>query len=103
MKHQSNNKVYINLPILFDATCNGTQHLAAIVKDPVLGRYINLIEGNKRGDYYEVCAKIIENKLVQFTNNNTISLILNDVLLNINITRNMIKKPVITTNYNITL
>lgn len=56
-KHSKNQPVMATLPILFDATCNGTQHLAALLKDMQLGKQVNLVyNDNKQGDYYAYCA-----------------------------------------------
>lgn len=45
-----------NLPVMVDGTCNGIQHLSAILRDEVAGRYVNLVPGEKPQDIYKVVA-----------------------------------------------
>lgn len=47
---------YSTLPVMVDGTCNGIQHLAAILRDPVAGAYVNLVPSAKPQDIYKVVA-----------------------------------------------
>lgn len=47
---------YSHLPIMVDGTCNGIQHLAAIARDPVAAKYVNLLPSEKPQDIYKVVA-----------------------------------------------
>lgn len=44
------------LPVMVDGTCNGIQHLSAILRDEVAGRYVNLIPSDRPQDIYKVVA-----------------------------------------------
>ena len=57
-------KVY--LPILLDATCSGIQHLAALIKDFVLGSKVNLIPQKNEdnvADIYNTLVSPINNAI----------------------------------------
>ncbi len=47
---------YSHLPVMVDGTCNGIQHLSAIMRDPVAGAYVNLVPGPKPRDIYKLVA-----------------------------------------------
>jgi DNA-directed RNA polymerase len=48
-----------HLPIGFDGTCNGIQHLALLSRDEEAGRLVNLTDTDKPQDIYEIVAKYI--------------------------------------------
>ena len=57
------NKSTIRLPILFDATCNGLQHLSVICLDVMMARLSNVIPNEDRmlnDTYAYVANKLIE-------------------------------------------
>lgn len=77
-----------------------------MVKDLELGQHVNLINSStgERGDYYQRCADLITNAINEWTPNSESDKLVNHAHLNnIKVTRNMVKKPVMTINYNITL
>ena len=81
--------VKVHLPIMVDGTCNGLQHLSAIMKDKEGGRAVNLIgEGDTPNDIYQMVADKA-----------------NDLLPNspIVIDRKLCKRPVMTTPYGATI
>jgi DNA-directed RNA polymerase len=43
-------------PIMVDGTCNGIQHLSAILRDEIAGTYVNLIPSDAPQDIYKVVA-----------------------------------------------
>lgn len=47
------------LPIRIDGTCNGIQHLSAMVKDPVGGASVNLLPSETPRDIYQEVANIL--------------------------------------------
>ena len=47
------------LPVNIDGSCNGIQHWAAISRDPVIGRMVNLLPGSKPNDAYAYVAGLI--------------------------------------------
>jgi DNA-directed RNA polymerase len=99
-------KSSINNPILFDASCNGIQHLASMTRDIELARKTNVIEpvvehmntnieaasNKKPEDLYSYAAELVQKKLP-----------LEGVYAHIKITRNFVKKSVMTIPYNISL
>jgi DNA-directed RNA polymerase len=86
-------------PILFDASCNGIQHLASMTRDIELARKTNVIgpeDGNSEStppeDLYAYAASLVEKELPK-----------EGVYTKIHITRKLVKKSVMTIPYNITL
>lgn len=49
-----------HLPISMDGTCNGLQHLSAMLKDPVGGAATNLVPADKPADIYSEVAKVAQ-------------------------------------------
>jgi len=98
----------IDNPILFDASCSGIQHLSAMTRDVEMARKVNIIpeEGlenadekiildkSKAQDYYQYASTLIQLNLDKSSYDN---------LKNIKLSRNMIKRSVMTVPYNITL
>lgn len=54
---------YSSLPGMVDGTCNGIQHLSAIIRDEVAGEYVNLIPGDKPRDIYKFVANALQVEL----------------------------------------
>lgn len=52
-----------HIPIQLDGTCNGLQHYSALLKDPVGGAAVNLINSEKPSDIYGKVAEKLEEKL----------------------------------------
>lgn len=52
-----------NLPVMVDGTCNGIQHLAALTRDEVTAKYVNLIPGDKPEDIYKFVASDLQETL----------------------------------------
>jgi DNA-directed RNA polymerase len=48
---------------MVDGTCNGIQHLSAIIRDEVGGAYVNLVPGDKPRDIYKFVAQHLQDKL----------------------------------------
>ena len=51
------------MPIALDGTCNGLQHYAAMLRDEVGGKAVNLVPSDKPSDVYGDVAKIVRDKL----------------------------------------
>jgi len=95
----------VTVPILFDASCSGIQHLSAMTRDIIIARKVNTLpnEGldnasdeeilEKSLHYYNYAAINVQSELDKETN----------ILSNIKLTRNLIKRTVMTIPYNITL
>nr|WP_316651469.1 DNA-directed RNA polymerase [uncultured Gellertiella sp.] len=56
-------KFYSSLPGMVDGTCNGIQHLSAIIRDEVAGEYVNLTPGEKPRDIYKFIADALQVEL----------------------------------------
>ncbi|TPJ33649.1 DNA-directed RNA polymerase [Mesorhizobium sp. B2-8-3] len=52
-----------SLPIRVDGTCNGIQHLSAMVRDEEGGRKVNLVPGNRPRDIYMDVGNIVQQLL----------------------------------------
>ena len=52
------NNFVTHLPIAFDGTCNGTQHLALLVRDAVAGKKVNLTDLDCPQDIYSEAANL---------------------------------------------
>lgn len=50
-------------PIQVDGTCNGIQHLAAMTRDEVAGKHVNLVPGTEPRDIYRFVAEALQAKL----------------------------------------
>ena len=79
----------VSLPIMVDGTCNGLQHLSAIMKDKEGGKAVNLIgEGDTPNDIYQMVA----DRACSILPNSSISM-----------DRKLCKRPVMTTPYGATI
>jgi len=56
------------LPVGMDGSCNGIQHWAAIAKDPVIGRMVNLIQSDEPNDAYGVVASAVTKAMLPLNN-----------------------------------
>lgn len=94
-----------HIPIQLDGTCNGLQHYSALLRDPVGGAAVNLINTEKPSDIYGKVAERLEGKLnvIKETNNN-VNYSNSDILfslhwLNLGINRKLTKRPVMVLPY----
>jgi DNA-directed RNA polymerase len=99
--NKTNKKIIVNNPILFDASCNGLQHLSALTREINIAIETNLIKDNSNGknndlpkDFYNFAGNIIQNKI----DNSNI-----ENITKLNLNRSLIKKTVMTIPYNISL
>lgn len=98
IKNNYNNNIYN--PILFDASCSGIQHIAALTLEKELAKNVNLYtdsinpQQDLPQDFYTYALGKINNRLRE-----------SDIskLQNINFTRKIIKRSVMTIPYNISL
>ena len=56
-KYHDWDKVTSGLPIHLDASCNGFQHMAALLRDEKLAKKVNVLKGEKIGDLYQEVAE----------------------------------------------
>ncbi len=47
-----------HIPVSFDGSCSGLQHLGAMTRDPATCELVNLTEGDKPNDVYQVVADL---------------------------------------------
>ena len=78
-------------PILIDCTCSGLQYLAAITQDCISAEKVNSTECKERQDVYSSMAILLENDLCR-----------DPVYRGIHITREFIKRPIMTITYSAT-
>lgn len=52
-----------HLPISMDGTCNGLQHLSAMLRDPIGGAEVNLVPRDRPGDIYTAVAKVVQQRV----------------------------------------
>ena len=61
-----NSKTIVKIPVFLDATCNGIQHISAIIQDIDLAKEVNLLYDDKDDqikDFYGKMIPIINNSL----------------------------------------
>jgi len=93
-----NTNFVLNNPILFDASCNGLQHLSALTREVSIATKTNLISLDNspeiKNDFYAFVASMVQEVIDNHNNLNIRRLI---------ITRDLIKKTVMTIPYNISI
>lgn len=98
----SSQKYFIShLPIYIDATCNGLQHLAAMANDVNLGRYVNILKSTGSdipNDLYSIMVDRIKEDISTLIKDN----IGNAILSKLNITREFVKRGIMTIPYGVT-
>jgi len=93
-------KYNINIPILFDASCSGIQHLASIACDLNVAKMVNVVSTQKaKNDFYQIAADNVENYINNLGINNEIK----ENLKLIKVTRSILKLPIMTISYNVGL
>ena len=51
------------LPVCFDGSCSGVQHLAMMMKDEDAGRFVNLIAGDEPQDIYQLITDKVNERV----------------------------------------
>lgn len=91
-----------HLPIYIDATCNGLQHLSAMMNDLSLGKYVNIFKSS-----YNDIPKDIYSEMVLKVKNDITELIKSDKsfikLEQLNIIRSFVKRSIMTIPYGVTI
>lgn len=94
-----------HIPIQLDGTCNGLQHYSALLRDPVGGSAVNLVNTEKPSDIYAKVAEKLEEKLNELISTNDSSDIssksqsLARLWLELGINRKLTKRPVMVLPY----
>ena len=92
---------FTHLPIQFDATCNGIQHLSSLITDINLAKYVNLKSSKydeDPNDIYSISIKYIEDNINEYVKEYPFFERLKLIKLN----RKMIKKSIMTIPYSVT-
>lgn len=90
-----------HIPIAADGACSGSQHMAAILRDPVTAQAVNLTPSDTRHDLYQVTG----NKTLELLQEAEAAGELPEVLkpfLAFGIPRAMVKRPTMTLPYGLT-
>jgi hypothetical protein len=99
MKEIHNNpNAIIKSPVVLDATCNGIQHLAAILQDLELGTKVNLVPNEYPKDIYSELLEPINEAINKYGEDNDKYYPLSLIKLN----RKIIKQSIMTKVYNVT-
>lgn len=92
-----------HLPIQWDATCNGLQHLSLLCNDVELAKSVNIVSSNKIDkplDVYSIILDYIKNEINQLAKKEP------DIYGNLSkfpLSRKLIKKSIMTIPYSVTL
>ncbi|RLV92768.1 DNA-directed RNA polymerase mitochondrial [Spathaspora sp. JA1] len=89
-------------PVHQDGSCNGLQHYAALTRDEIGGKAVNLLPGEQKQDIYMEVAKIVESKLQALSQESSDQAELARLGL-IVVSRKLVKQTVMTTVYGVTL
>lgn len=88
------------LPVRVDGTCNGIQHLSAMVLDEVGGASVNLVPGHEPRDIYSEVGAMVEAHLLSLTDSSQQSLALHWLeAVNGKLPREVTKRPVMILPY----
>jgi DNA-directed RNA polymerase len=100
IKHMKDPSQSYHTPVLFDASCNGMQHLSALFSDIELGKLSNVIANEEEipEDVYTEISNSVTDTISNLTDED-----LRNKFKRINITRSLMKRPVMTIPYNVSL
>lgn len=103
LKYNKNPYARLGVPILFDCSCSGLQHLSMLCSDITLAKLVNVVPGEDdiKSDFYSLAAEFVNQTIASHPKEDLKALAL--ILKSINVTRSIIKLPVMTIPYNITL
>lgn len=95
------------IPVHMDATCSGLQHYSALLRDPVGGAYVNLVDhtlcGPKQDIYGAVASTALKMMLRDVESDDESLRVMAKWCLDVGIPRALAKKPVMTYVYGATL
>lgn len=98
-KLQKDPKAIIKLPVFLDATCSGIQHLSGLLADFTLASNVNLVPSENIKDIYSTLLGPINNNINKFGEENLEF----QNLSTIKLTRKIIKRPIMTKVYNVSI
>jgi DNA-directed RNA polymerase len=85
-----------HLPVAMDGSCNGLQHLSALLLDEVGGASVNLVPAEKPADIYTTVANRVAGKLAASDEP------AHRRWAGLGVSRKLVKRPVMTTPYGVT-
>lgn len=91
------------LPISMDGSCNGLQNLSALLRDEVGGAATNLTPGEKMADIYQIVADKTLERIKADSPDDPEDQVRRTRWLAHGISRKVVKRPVMTTPYGVTL
>src|SRR5262249_39530550 len=86
-----------HLPVCFDGSCSGVQHLAMLMRDEEAGRLVNLTESDEPQDVYQQISDAVRERLEAAGDEKA------EWWLWRGISRKLIKRPAMTFGYSVTL
>lgn len=86
------------LPVSFDGTCSGLQHLAAMTRDEHTSTYVNLTDNEKPQDVYNVVAEKTLQRVTEDLESTSTAMIAR-ICLDVGIGRSLVKRNVMTYSY----
>ena len=95
LEYLQNGSVISHQILFVDGTCNGTQHMAAMLRDDKGGKYVNLCDADSPQDIYMETLKLM---LKQIENDTSPYAAMARRYLN----RNVVKRPIMTLPYGLT-
>lgn len=95
------NKTSTNFPILFDCSCSGIQHISALCGDVTIAKMVNVLPDKGKSDIYTLACDYLRDKILTSKDAKIVKHRAN--LSRIIINRSLMKIPVMTIPYNITL
>lgn len=102
-KIEENINYKVKLPIILDATCSGLQHMAALLQDSHIGALVNLTSKNDddlASDIYKELVNPINVKINMF---GKVKSNFHPLLINVELTRDILKPSIMTQVYNVTV
>lgn len=92
----------VKIPIFFDATCSGIQHLAGLMRDEELSREVNLGEQSEEDPVTDIYSKLANpiNEEIRRIGLEEIKYI---NLKEVKLPRNVLKRPIMTKTYSVTI
>ena len=98
--YNKDNNYLVKLPVFLDATCSGIQHLAALLKDINLGKYVNLTITTENDDVEDLYQTVVDpiNKAINKLGKDNI---LYKSLKNVKLDRKILKTSIMTQVYNV--
>ena len=100
MKKLNNDKnTLIHMPVFIDATCSGIQHLSAMVADTDLALKVNLTDLDTPEDIYANLVEPINKAINEYGKNHSDVSSLSEIYLD----HSVLKHPIMTQNYNVSI